>query len=176
MSVCWRTGSYSGGLLNTMERNSDIITMACPALWLRHTSAPAWNNAFINFDNCNWFTAPNYVVMKLYRDHFAPNQISVAGDTGKINVIASRSADNKKVYMKIVNPFGKPLDVSVIIDKGFKVKSAGLKLISPGNLKAMNTLKDPSAVSPKEQKVAVKRNVFKITMPRWSVGVITLND
>ena len=56
-STDWRTGLYAGSILNTFERNS-LVAMATPALWLRHVTAPAWDNAFINFDNRSWFPAP----------------------------------------------------------------------------------------------------------------------
>lgn len=176
MSVDWRTGLYAAGILNTMERNSDIIVMACPALWLRHTTAPAWDNAFINFDNCSWFPAPNYVVMKLFRDHFGPNRISIEGDTDGLNIIASRSADNNKVYIKIVNPSGLPAEVSLSVENSFKVNNATLSLIAPGDLKSVNTMQMPSAVSVVDKKPDVKGNVIKLTLPRWSVGVISIND
>lgn len=72
MSVDWRTGLYAGGVLNCFERNSDLVKMACPALFLRNTSAKGWDNALINFNNHTWFPAPNYTIMKLYRQHFEP--------------------------------------------------------------------------------------------------------
>ncbi len=71
-STDWRTGLYAGGFLNAAERNGDVLGMAGPALFLRHVSARAWDNAFVNFDHRRWFPAPNYVVMKLWRGHYAP--------------------------------------------------------------------------------------------------------
>ena len=67
-STDWRTGLFAGGILNVMER-LEVVEMASPALLLRRVDAPAWDNAFINHDYRSWFPAPNYVVMKLYRDH-----------------------------------------------------------------------------------------------------------
>ena len=64
----------AAGLLNAFERCGDFLEIGGPALFLRHTSATAWDNAFINFDERGWFPAPNYVVMKLWRDHYAPER------------------------------------------------------------------------------------------------------
>ena len=88
-----RTGLFTGGFLNRLEATPGV-EMAASALFLRHTSATGWNNAFINFDQNGWFQAPNYVVMKLWRDHFQPNRIAVYGDMKGLNVIATIS-DNR---------------------------------------------------------------------------------
>jgi hypothetical protein len=57
-STDWRTGLYAGGLLNAYERQGKKFTLGGPALFLRHLSAGAWDNAFINFDHTGWFAAP----------------------------------------------------------------------------------------------------------------------
>ena len=52
---------------------------------LRWVSSPSrfallttsWDNALINFDQKSWFPAGNYVVMKLWRESFAPNLLAV---------------------------------------------------------------------------------------------------
>ena len=75
----WRTGLYAAGLLNTFEKYGERLTMGGPALLFRHTSARDWDNAFINFDHKGYFVAPNYVMMKLWRDHFAPHRLTVDG-------------------------------------------------------------------------------------------------
>ena len=94
-STDWRTGLYAGGILNAFER-SGLVTMATPALFLRHVTAPAWDNAFINFDNRSWFPAPNYVVEKLYWDHFVPGLLKVDGEAPGLSVDAGKSSDGKQ--------------------------------------------------------------------------------
>lgn len=80
---------YAGGLLNAFERCGDFLTIAGPALFLRHTSSTARDNAFINFDHTGWFPAPNYVVMKLWRDNFVPIRIKSSCDDEDINFVAT---------------------------------------------------------------------------------------
>ena len=89
-STDWRTGLYCGGLLNAFERCGDVLEIGGPALFLRHVSASGWDNAFVNFDHRTWFPAPNYVVMKLWRDHYAPHRIALEGDAGPLNAVATR--------------------------------------------------------------------------------------
>ena len=48
-SIDWRTGLFAGGFLNICEQRP-VVEMGAAALFIRRTDAPAWNNAFINFD------------------------------------------------------------------------------------------------------------------------------
>jgi alpha-N-arabinofuranosidase len=173
-SIDWRTGLYAGGILNVMERNSDIVPMACPALWLRHVTAPGWDNAFINFDNRTWFGAPNYVVMKLYRDHFAPYLLSITGETGGLNVNATKSTDGKQVILKVVNPTEQTIEANFDLQGSFKVAQAKLSLVAPDSLTARNSLDQPNAVKPEEKPLAHEGNMVHLSLPRWSVGVLKL--
>ena len=168
-STDWRTGLYAGGMLNAFEK-SGVVTMASPALWLRHVSAPAWDNAFINFDNRSWFPAPNYVVMKLFRDHFASRLLRVDGDAAGLSVDAAQSADGKRVVVKLVNPSDAARDVS--LELGASGGSAALYLVAPGNLAARNTLEHPDFVRVTSAKVATDAGGYRVAMPKWSVGLL----
>jgi alpha-N-arabinofuranosidase len=169
-STDWRTGLYAGGILNTFER-SDIVTMACPALWLRHVSAPAWDNAFINFDASGWFPAPNYVIMKLWYDHFEPNLLAFDGDTGPLNVIAAKG---DSLTVKAVNPSTNAVPVEVSVKPGFSFSHATFTLVSPGSLQARNTRVEPNRVHPESGEVRVESRIVRFTLPPLSAGVVTL--
>jgi alpha-N-arabinofuranosidase len=169
-STDWRTGLYAGGILNAFEK-SGLVTMATPALFLRHVTAPAWDNAFINFDNRTWFPAPNYVVMKLFRDHFAPELLKVEGATGGLSVDATKSADGKRVVVKMVNASESPREVSVAFD-GFAAGSGIFYVVAPGSLEARNTLEHPDLVKVATTKVSLSGSAASVSMPRLSVGVL----
>lgn len=107
---CGRLGREGAGLdsiLNRLER-TPRLEIATPALFLWHTSAPGWNNAFINFNQNGWFPAPNYVVLKLWRDHFLPNRISMEGETKHLNIAATASDDKKQVCVKDCKSYRTP--------------------------------------------------------------------
>lgn len=172
-SIDWQSGLYAGGLLNTMERNP-YVSMACPALWLRHKDAPNWDNAFINFDQSSWFPAPNYVVMKLYRDHFAPNLLAVAGDAAGLNATATKSADGRRVILKAVNPSDQPRTVKLTVTGAFTASKASLDLVAPNALEAKNSFEQRDAVRVVPGQVQRNGNEVSFTLPRWSVGVVEL--
>jgi len=173
-STDWRTGLYAGGLLNAFERCSDIFEIGGPALFLRHRSATAWDNAFINFDHCGWFGAPNYVVMKLWREHYGPYRIAISGESKPLNVVATKSKDGRKIYFKVVNPSDTDFEVQLFIEKSFKPKKAGMQLVAPGSLKARNTLEKPNAVQPEKSKAELRGQKVRFTLPRLSVAVVTI--
>jgi len=173
-STDWRTGLYAGGVLNAFERCGDVFEIGGPALFLRHTSASAWNNAFINFDHTGWFPAPNYVVMKLWREHFAPYRIGLEGDLGALNVIATKSRDGKSVYLKAVNPGDKEVEINLSIHQDYQVKNASLKIVAPGSLEARNTLDKPTAVKPVDGSVERNGQQVKLKLPPLSAAVVTI--
>jgi alpha-N-arabinofuranosidase len=173
-STDWRTGLYCGGLLNAFERCGDIVEIGGPALFLRHISARSWDNAFINFDHRTWFPAPNYVVMKLWREHYAPNRIQLDGDAGPLNAVVAKSADGKTLYLKIVNPSQKPVPVRLTLKEGFRVGKASMQIVSPDSLSARNSLDEPAKIRPNPHEVRTEGQSIAFTMPRWSAGVATI--
>jgi len=173
MSIDWRTGLYAGGALNCFERNSDLVRMACPALFLRTTTGKGWDNAFINFSNRTWFPAPNYVIMKLYRDHFEPYRIDLTGDAGPLNVVATKSKDGSKVVIKIVNATEKGTDASFNLT-GSKYAKAVIQWVAE-QLDTKNTLDNPGAIAMHKKALPVKENTISVNMPRYSVAVIEIS-
>jgi alpha-N-arabinofuranosidase len=150
-STDWRTGLYCGGMLNVFERCGDVVEMAAPALFLRHNVATAWDNAFINFDNKSWYPAPNYVVMKLWREHYAPIRIGIVGDAKGLNVVATKSEDGKTLYLKAVNSTLE--SCSVTLNTGSDVTDAALKLVTTGSLNA----RKPQRHRPKRRRSPTQR-------------------
>ena len=174
-STDWRTGLYCAGLLNAFERCSDILTMGGPALFLRHTSATSWDNAFINFDHSTWFPAPNYVVMKLWNEHYAPLRLELTGDQGKLNGVATKSKNGKTLYYKAVNPTQQSIDVVLNIKPGFKIRKARMQLVTAGSLQARNTLEEPDRIRPVSTELKTDARTVRFTMPAYSAGVVTVS-
>ncbi|MBN1846316.1 MAG: DUF1080 domain-containing protein [Sedimentisphaerales bacterium] len=174
-STDWRTGLYAGGLLNAFERSGAYLQLAGPALFLRHVSASAWDNAFINFDAAGWFAAPNYVVMKLWRDHFGPQRVELTGPAEDLNLSASKSADGRQVYLKAVNPAAQPQAVKLHVASGFPIGAAELQLIDPPSLRARNSLAQPAAIQPHKATTSVSGQEIRFTLPAYSAGVLSIN-
>jgi alpha-N-arabinofuranosidase len=170
----WRTGLYTGGILNVYERHGDDFTLGGPALFLRHTSAGGWDNAFINFDHTGWFAAPNYVVMKLWRDHYAPTRVETTGGDTNLSVSSVMSEDEKTLYLHLVNPDPTDKSVEFRIDDSFVAESAYMHYVAPGDLYARNTLANPHAVQVQAKVVGLANQTMRFRMPGYSAGVVTV--
>jgi enterochelin esterase-like enzyme/alpha-L-arabinofuranosidase/type 1 glutamine amidotransferase len=173
-STDWRTGLYAGGLLNAFERSGGAVGMAGPALCLRHVSAKQWDNAFINFDQCSWFPAPNYVVMKLWHEHYDPVRVAVTAKTGTLNQVATKSADGKSLHYKAVNCADQPVPVELHVKEAFPVGKASLLVVAPGSLQARNSLDHPDAVKPQPAETFVDGQRVRFTLPPYSAAVATI--
>jgi alpha-N-arabinofuranosidase len=174
-STDWRTGLYCGGLLNAFERCSDILAMGGPALFLRHVSASSWDNAFINFDQCNWFGAPNYVVMKLWREHYAPLRVESTAETGGLSGVATRAEDGGTVYYKVVNPGREEVPVELRVAETFPVGKCTIQVVAGGSLDARNSLDEPRRIHAAPAEVTAKGQTVGFTMPGWSAGIVSVS-
>jgi len=172
-STDWRTGLYCGGILNAFERAGNIVGMAAPALFLRHVSATAWDNAFINFDHRTWFPAPNYVVMQLWRRFYLPNRVRVDGDDKDLNVVATASPDGNQVVAKIVNPADEPRTLVLRSIQGKIVMAKGFQ-VTAESLAARNTMENPALIQAREVEVKVTADGVSLTIPRLSCTVIQM--
>ncbi len=173
-STDWRTGLYAGGVLNGFERCGDVFEIGGPALFLRHVSATAWDNAFINFDQSSWFGAPNYVVMQLWRDHYAPSRIAISPESQTLNTVATKSQDGKTLYVKTVNAGDAPVALSLKLASGFSPVAATMQMVAPGSLQSRNTIARPQAVRAEPGDVRIKNGVLRLTLPALSAAVVTI--
>jgi alpha-L-arabinofuranosidase len=171
----WRIGLYAGGILNSFEREGDMVTMSCPALFMRKQGVTTqWDNALINFDQKTWFPAGNYVVMKLWRDSFAPNLLAVDGPDRPLNFVAARSADKQTVFLKVVNPTSAAVEAAVRLDGDLTPRTATMQLVAPGGETVKNSLEEPDNIKVIAGTAAVENRTVRFTMPPLSVGVVRI--
>jgi alpha-N-arabinofuranosidase len=171
-STDWRTGLYAGNLLNIFENNSDIITMGGPALFLRHVTANAWDNAFINFDEKGWFPAPNYVVMKLWREHFAPVKLDIAQVPDSVTASASYDPAQQRLVIKLVNNRKSAMDLSTGLPEGFKGQTPAGWLVTAASLSERNTMNEPARIQPVTQTLEIIRKKISVHLPPLSCMLI----
>ena len=169
----WRSGLYAGGILNGFERTGQLTTMSCPAVWLQ-TSPPRWPSSVVLFDHRTWYPAPTYVVEKLWRDHFAPKRVKLAGPARPLNAVATASADGKVLYFKVVNPHNRAITARVTVAAGFPVAAARMLVVAPGAEDAQNTLQQPDRIKPVSWAVDRRGQTVAITLPALSAGVMTI--
>lgn len=174
-SIDLRTGLFAGGLLNAFERQGAVFTMGGPALMYRHLSAGAWNNSFMNFDHTGSFVAPNYVVMKLWRDHYAPLRIQADGDAGSLNLVATKTNDGSKVNIKVVNPSTTEKRTYLNLPGGTIITSADFQYVTAPSLFTENSLAEPNAVQAVTGTTSVAGSTVEVTFPPESASVVSIS-
>ena len=180
MNIDWRSGLYTGGLLNGFERmGSDLFAMSCPAVWLqavqsRNNPVPRWASSHILFDHRSWCPVPVYVVQKLWREHFGPKVVHLDGPERPLNVLASTTEDGRTLFFKVVNPQDTECEVELNVGNALKVANAELTVIAPGDLKARNTLDEPGRITSTVKPVGVTGQTLRFTLPAQSVGALSV--
>jgi alpha-N-arabinofuranosidase len=173
----WRMGLYAGGILNAFEREGDLVKMSCPALFMRKIGVTnSWDNALINFDQKSWFPAGNYVVMKLWREAYAPSLLAVEGPARPLNYVATRSEDRKTVFFKVVNPESTETQITVNIDGDLVPRAATLDVVAPGAENIRNSIDQPDRIKAAPGQANLQRKTVKFTMPAWSAGVVRVSQ
>lgn len=165
-----RTGLFTGGFLNRLER-TPFVEMAASALFLRHTLASGWNNAFINFNQNGWFPAPNYVVFKLWREHFLPNRVKLSGDTKGLNIVVTVSDDKNKLCLKLVNPTGDEVILNVGGCSGFGIPV--LDVVCADSLTEVNSMEFPDKIKVQKGYAMKKEEKIVVNIPAYSVVVLS---
>jgi alpha-N-arabinofuranosidase len=172
----WRTGLFAGGFLIAAERQAPTLGMASPALFLRNVDAPAWDNAFINFDHAGWFPAPNYVVMRMFRRCYAPVRIALDGEIpAALDALATRSEDGRRLYVKLFNPTDRPVTFAVGIAGKWRPDEAQLRWVAAESLTARNTLDEPNTICERRREVRARRRT-EVHLPAASVAVLCLRQ
>ncbi len=173
----WRVGLYAGGILNAFEREGDLVKMSCPALFMRKIGVTNnWDNALINFDQKSWFPAGNYVVMKLWREAYAPNLLAADGGQHPLNYVATRSEDGKTVYLKVVNPEATAEPVVVTLDGTMMPREAAMEVIAPGGESVKNSIAEPAKIKAVKGEAKLQGHTVTFTMPAWSAGVVRVSQ
>jgi alpha-N-arabinofuranosidase len=174
----WRSGLYTGGILNGFERQSELVPMTCPAVWLQTVSAsrprPRWTSCLILFDHKTCYGAPTWVVEKLWREHYAPKRVRLEGPEQPLNSVATLSADGKKLYLKSVNPTKQAVTVELTEPAAFAKGRSELLVVS-GRENDRNTLAEPARLAPQARTVTREAGVLRFTMPALSAGVLTVS-
>ena len=110
----WRAASaldVAAAILG-LERDSKV-TMAAPA-----------PGAVIDFAQRPWKPTPAYAAMKFLRDHAGIDVLKSDGD-----VVATRTADGRTIYIQAVNPKPAQVDLEVTLRGDFPLLAAALEVL-----------------------------------------------
>ena len=170
---------YGARLMNVFERMGQLVEMSAVSDLVN-----GWPGGIIQAGRHNVFVSPIYLVNQLYNEHrgdvrLATTVTSPTFDTSRegtkipyLDVTVTRTADNKKIFIKAVNTSPTSSLVTTINTRATK---AEMQTITAPSLEASNNFSTPNAVS--IQRIPLKSaRPLTVTLPKHSVSVITLTN
>lgn len=176
----FQSGLVAALILNSMERRSDIVGMASPALWLRHaTLSRSWNNALINYDHKTWFPSVTYLVMKLWSEHRAPQLLDFTVESptytykGRevpyLDVVAT--GDEQRVVVKVVNrSLDEDIKTRISLDR--EIITVNEYVVYNDSLAAVNSLMSPDRITVDERSRQIHSETLDYTFPKHSAVLL----
>ena len=161
--------------LTGIERNSDIVKMACYAPTFAKVNANAWDLNMIWFDSHNIALTPDYFAHMLFANNTGSQLIETSLDTGDENKLYhSVTVDEKtqSVYIKLVaRDEGRKIKISL---DGFD------KINYASNISISHTFKEASneigkqRIVPIDEALEFKGNSLEVELKKNSVNVIRI--
>jgi alpha-L-arabinofuranosidase len=177
----WKCAMSEAAFMTGLERNADLVYMASYAPLLAHAEGWQWTPDLIWFDNLRSYGTPNYYVQKLFGTNKGTHALSILSGTEKLNgkngLYASAVWDKntKEVIVKIVNASDKDQTTDVQLSTGKKISSNGsMLMLKSENLDGVNSLDNPTQISPQQQTIKLKGKSATIALPAHSMSVVKI--
>jgi alpha-L-arabinofuranosidase len=172
---------YGARLMNVFERSSEIVEMSAVSDLVN-----GWPGGIIQAGRHSLFVSPIYLVNQLYAEHRGDLLLATTVNSPTFNTslegtnipyldaTASRTADNKTIFIKAVNTSRTSALFTTITIQGLTpAPRAELKTITASSLNVANDFSQPDAVSIVKRMLPSGRS-FVVTLPKHSVSVIVL--
>lgn len=172
---------YGARLMNVFERSGDIVEMTAVSDLVN-----GWSGGIIQASRHDLFVTPTYLVIRLYnetlgRDRLAARVSSPTFDSSAegadipvLDVVASRSADGRRLFVKAVNTSREHALKTTVTVRGSTVGAAGtMQTVTADSLEAANSFQTPQAVTVRGTSFR-SGSQFTVALPPHSVSVLTL--
>jgi alpha-N-arabinofuranosidase len=173
---------YGARLMNVFERTDGFVAMSAVSDLVN-----GWSGGVIQASRHGVFVTPTYLVNELYAGHLGARRLATAVDgptfdtagegtsVPTLDVVASRTADGAKIFLKAVNTDRERALGATISVSGVRVAGrAEVATVASDDPAATNSFATPEAVTIRRSEVAVGER-FTVELPRASVTVITLD-
>ena len=171
---------YGARLMNVFER-SDIVGMSAPSDMVN-----GWSGGLIQASRHGLFVTPTYLANQLYASHLGRQRLSARVESPTfdssregsqipyLDVVVSRSADGKQIFVKAVNANLTSAMHTVIDVQGANIApQAHIDTLNSSSLDASNSFSTPNAVAIHSEDIPAGANLA-LDLPEHSVSVITL--
>lgn len=175
----WECALSEAAFVTGLDRNADVVEMSSYAPLFGHLEAWQWTPNMIWFDNLRSYGTPNYYVQKLFSvnrgTRILPVLINGSPKNGQNEIYTSASLDERtgEVILKVVNTGSIAREVRInLAGAGNVGKSGKAFVLASADLKAENSLDNPTKVAPLERQLTVAAAEFDYTLTPQSLTVI----
>jgi alpha-L-arabinofuranosidase len=173
---------YGARLMNVFERSGDLVAMSAVSDLVN-----GWPGGIIQASRHGVFVSPLYLVNELYNNRLGAHRLGAEVESptfessgeGKsvhsLDVVVSRSADMKKIFIKAVNTdWARPINTSISLQGVGVAGGAEIDTIMASSASASNSFSTPDAIQIKRSQIKAGSS-FVVEFPKQSVSVITLH-
>ena len=178
----WECALSEAAFVTGLDRNADVVQMSSYAPLFGHLEAWQWTPNMIWFDNLRSYGTPNYYVQKMFSvnrgTRILPVLLNGSAKNGDADLFTSASLDEGagEVILKVVNTSSSPKDVRINLAGATKFNKVGKAfVIENPDLKAENSLDNPTKVAPVERKLTVPSREFSYTLTPNSFTVMRVD-
>ena len=177
----WECALAEAAFMTGLDRNADVVRMASYAPLFAHIDGWQWTPNLIWFDNLRSYGTPNYYVQKLFSLNKGTNILPVllngSPRNAQENLFASAAIDRSagELILKLVNATSDKKDIRITLAGGIRFDKTGTAFVlaSP-DLKAENSLDQPTKLSPVQREFQVQSPEFDYTLDPNSLTVLRI--
>lgn len=177
----WECALSEAAFVTGLERNADVVQMSSYAPLFGHVDAWQWTPNLIWFDNLRSYGTPDYYVQKLFSTNKGTRLLPVLLDgspkNGRDGLYASASLDERagEVILKLVNTEPSQREVGINLAGAKGVRGGRALVLSSPDLKAENSLDEPTRISPVEKPLSAASGEFTYALAPNSLTVLRVS-
>jgi alpha-N-arabinofuranosidase len=162
----WECALSEAAFVTGLERNAEVVRMSSYAPLFGHVEGWQWTPNLIWFDNLRSYGTPNYYVQKLFSTNLGTRLLPVLIDgspkNGRDGLYASGSLDEgaSEVILKVVNTSSSRREVRINLAGAGSVRGGRSYTLASSDLKAENSLDEPTRLSPVEKPLSAQGSEF----------------
>ena len=177
----WECALSEAAFITGLERNSDVVRMSSYAPLFGHVDAWQWTPNMIWFDNLRSYGTPNYYVQKMFSINKGTRLLPILIDGSSKNgqsdlyATASVSEDNGDVIVKLINTSSATEAAHINLAGAKAISKMGKAIVlQTDDLKAENSLDQPTRVTPVEKSLQIPGNEFSYSLLPRSFTVLRI--
>jgi alpha-N-arabinofuranosidase len=169
--AAWMTG---------MERNADLIVMACyaPLFVNVNPGGMQWATDLIGYDVLSSYGSPSYWAQVLFGKYLGTEAVAatLTNAGSRVFVSATRNEKRRKLFVKVVNATSDEAPLSIALEGIGQVKRDAMLITLSGKTpNATNSITHPDAVVPVEHRIEVAGPKFEEKFAPYSINVLELS-